>query len=63
MMVGEVDRRKTAEAVKRFCLKLRGCCGERSGLLVFINRTSDVRLELGGQEDAVLLVLSTWVAS
>jgi len=28
MMIGEVDRRKTAEAVKCFCLKLRGCCGE-----------------------------------
>ncbi len=34
MMVGEVDRRdtvdrlETADAVKRFCLELRGCCGE-----------------------------------
>jgi hypothetical protein len=36
MMVGEVDRcdsvdrRETADAVKRFCLELRGCCGESS---------------------------------
>jgi hypothetical protein len=36
IMVGEVDRRETidrretADAVKRFCLKLRGCCGESS---------------------------------
>ena len=30
MMVGEVDRRETADAVKRFCLELRGCCGEPS---------------------------------
>jgi hypothetical protein len=29
MMVG-VDRRETADAVKRFCLELRGCCGESS---------------------------------
>jgi hypothetical protein len=35
-MVGEVDRReavdrcKTADAVKCFCLELRGCCGESS---------------------------------
>src|SRR5436305_5291107 len=35
-MVGEVDRRETvdrhetADAVKRFCLELRGCCGESS---------------------------------
>jgi hypothetical protein len=28
--IGEVDRRKTADAVKRFCLELRGCCGESS---------------------------------
>jgi hypothetical protein len=32
MMIGEVDRRKTAEAVKCFCLKLRGCCGEPSSI-------------------------------
>jgi hypothetical protein len=30
MMVGEVDRCETADAVKRFCLELRGCCGESS---------------------------------
>jgi hypothetical protein len=30
MMVGKVDRRETADAVKRFCLELRGCCGESS---------------------------------
>jgi hypothetical protein len=30
MMVGEVDRRETADAVKRFCLELRGCCRESS---------------------------------
>jgi len=30
MMVGEVDRREAADAVKRFCLELRGCCGESS---------------------------------
>ena len=30
MMVREVDRRETADAVKRFCLELRGCCGESS---------------------------------
>jgi hypothetical protein len=30
MMVGEVDRRETADAVKRFCLELRGCCRELS---------------------------------
>jgi hypothetical protein len=30
MMVGEVDRRETADVVKRFCLELRGCCGESS---------------------------------
>jgi hypothetical protein len=30
MMVREMDRRKTADAVKRFCLELRGCCGEPS---------------------------------
>jgi hypothetical protein len=30
MMVGEVDRRETVDAVKRFCLELRGCCGERA---------------------------------
>jgi len=30
MMVGEVDGRETADAVKRFCLELRGCCGEPS---------------------------------
>jgi hypothetical protein len=30
---------------------------------VLINRTSDVRLESGGQEDAVLLALSALVAS
>jgi len=35
-MVGEVDRRETvdrhetADPVKRFCLELRGCCGESS---------------------------------
>jgi len=35
-MVGEVDRRETvdrheiADAVKRFCLELRGCCGGSS---------------------------------
>jgi hypothetical protein len=35
-MVGEVDRRETvdrhetADAVKRFYLELRGCCGESS---------------------------------
>ena len=35
-MVGEVDRRETvdrhetADAVKRFCLELIGCCGESS---------------------------------
>jgi hypothetical protein len=29
-MVGEVDRRETADAVKHFCLELRGCCGESS---------------------------------
>ena len=35
-MVGEVDRRETvdkhetADAVKRFCLELRGCCVESS---------------------------------
>ena len=29
MMVG-VDRREIADAVKRFCLELRGCCGESS---------------------------------
>ena len=28
MMVGEVDSRETANAVRRFCLELRGCCGE-----------------------------------
>jgi hypothetical protein len=28
-----------------------------------VNRRSDLRLESGGSEDAVLLVLSTWVAS
>ena len=27
MMVGEVNRRETADAVKRFCLELRRCCG------------------------------------
>ena len=38
MMVGEVDRletvdrRETADAVKRFCLELRGCCGESSSI-------------------------------
>jgi hypothetical protein len=30
MMVREVDRRETADTVKRFCLELRGCCGESS---------------------------------
>jgi hypothetical protein len=30
MMVGKVDRREIEDAVKRFCLKLRGCCGESS---------------------------------
>jgi hypothetical protein len=30
MRVGEVDRRETADAVMRFCLELRGCCGESS---------------------------------
>jgi hypothetical protein len=30
MIIGEVDRRETADAVKRFCLELRGCCGEPS---------------------------------
>ena len=30
IMVGEADRRKTADAVKRFCLESRGCCGEPS---------------------------------
>jgi len=33
-MVGDVDRRETvdrhADAVKRSCLELRGCCGESS---------------------------------
>jgi hypothetical protein len=28
--VGEMDRRETANAVKRFCLELRGYCGESS---------------------------------
>jgi hypothetical protein len=32
MMVGEVDRRETAGAVKRFCLELRGCRGESSSI-------------------------------
>jgi hypothetical protein len=30
MMVGKMDRRETADAVKRFCLELRGYCGESS---------------------------------
>jgi hypothetical protein len=30
IMVREVDRRETADTVKRFCLELRGCCGESS---------------------------------
>ena len=30
IMVGEVDRRETADAVKRFCLELRGYCREPS---------------------------------
>jgi hypothetical protein len=29
-MVGEVDRRERVDRVKRFCLELRGCCGEPS---------------------------------
>jgi hypothetical protein len=30
MMIGEVDRRETADKVKRSCPELRGCCGESS---------------------------------
>ena len=30
MMVGKVDRREIDDAVKRFCLELRGSCGESS---------------------------------
>ena len=30
MMVREVDRRETTDAVKHFFLELRGCCGEPS---------------------------------
>ena len=29
-MVGEVDRRETADSVKRYCLELRGYCGDPS---------------------------------
>ena len=31
MMVGEVDRRETADAVKRFCLKLRDAAESHLG--------------------------------
>jgi hypothetical protein len=30
MMVGEADRRETADAVKRFCLEFERCCEESS---------------------------------
>jgi hypothetical protein len=30
IMVGEIDRRETANAVKHFCSELRGYCGESS---------------------------------
>ena len=30
IMVGEVDRRETADAVKRFCLEFERCCEELS---------------------------------
>ena len=32
MMVGKVDGGGTADAVKRFCLELRGSCGEPSSI-------------------------------
>jgi hypothetical protein len=32
MMVGEMNRRETADTVKRFGLELKGCCGESSSI-------------------------------